>query len=208
MAEEDLHTIEIRSTFYRDEFSRVVLIVVGLALAILMLIIFSFYLHTDKPPPKIFAVGDEMRVQAPVPLDKPYLSTPEVLQWVADIVPKAFTYDFNRYNDQLKAYQQYFTSDGWQIFLNQLNIYANYNNVQAYKLFVNGVVDGAPFVLRQGVIQDSGRYGWWVQIPVNITYDGYQPPATKRLTLQVLVVRVPTLNNLMGVGINNIILAS
>lgn len=208
MADEELHSVELRQTFYRDEFSRVVLIVFGLGIAIAMLLMFSIFLYTDRPPPKIFPVGDEMRVQASVPLDKPYLSTPEVLQWVADVLPRSFVFDFNNYNAQLKAAEQFFTAEGWPIFLNQLNIYANYNNVQAYKLFVNGVADGAPFVLRQGVIQESGRYGWWVQMPVQITYDGYQPPATKRLTLQVLVVRVSTLNNLMGVGINNVILAS
>jgi intracellular multiplication protein IcmL len=124
---------------------------------------------------------------------------------VNDTLLKVFVFDFNHYNEQLKNASQYFTEDGWKIFLNQLNIYANYNNVQAYKLFVNSSPASAPYLLNEGLL--SGRYAWWVQIQVNITYAGYAPPPTKTLTLQVLVVRVPTLNNLMGVGIDNVIVA-
>lgn len=207
MAEEDIHVVGLRDAFYRDSFGKVVLAMVGIVVAILLLIGLSLYFYLNTPPPITFHVGDEMRVLPPVPLDKPYLSEPELLQWVADVLPKTFDYDFNHYNDQLKDAAQYFTTDGWKIFLNQLNINANYTNVQAYKLFVNGTAAGAPFILRQGVIQESGRYGWWVQMPIIISYAGYQPPPAKTVNLQVLVVRVSTLNNLNGVGINNVILA-
>jgi hypothetical protein len=74
---------------------------------------------------------------------------------------------------------------------------------QSNKLFVNGFPLGAPFVLRKGLL--SGQYAWWVQIPIKIVYAGFKPPDEKDLTLQLLVVRVSTLNNLMGVGISNVI---
>ena len=43
---------------------------------------------------------------------------------------------------------------------------------------------------------------WWVQMLININYSGGY---TQPLNLQVLIVRVPTLNNLYGVAIENII---
>jgi|SRR5579885_557896 intracellular multiplication protein IcmL len=207
MAGEETTAVELRDGFYRDSFGKLVLVIIGICIAIAALVALSIYFYVAKPPPITFPVDSEMRVQPPVPLDQPYLSTPDLLQWVADVLPKAFVLDFNHYNDQLKSYSSYFTSDGWKTFLNQLNIYANYNNVQAYKLFITGSPESAPYILREGVIQESGRYGWWVQIPVTINYAGYKPPPNKTLTLQVLVVRVSTLNNLTGVGIDNVIQA-
>ena len=124
------------------------------------------------------------------------------------VFPKSFNYDFNYYNDQLQANSQYYTADGWKIFLNQLNIYVNYNNVQSGKLFVTGVPTAAPTLLNKGILPNTGQYGWWVRMPVRLDYAGYQPPASQTLVWQVLVVRVPTLDNLTGVGIQNIVLAS
>jgi intracellular multiplication protein IcmL len=204
---EEIDVVKLRDSFYRDSIAKVIFVIASVCGVIAILAALSIYLYLDKPPPITFPVGDEMRVQPPVPLNQPYLSRPDLLQWVADVLPKSFNLDFNYYNDQLKVIQNNFTQDGWQTFLNQLNIYANYNNVQAYKLFVTSTPLSAPFVLREGVIQETGKYGWWVQMPVTINYAGFKPPPSVNLTLQLLVVRVPTLNNLMGVGIDNVIQA-
>lgn len=206
MPEEEQQIVELRDDFYRDSFGKVVIIITGICVAIVLLIGLSLYFYFDQPPPVNFYVGDEWRVQKPVPLDQPYLSEPDLLQWVSDVLPKSFNYDFNHYNDQLKQSAHYFTADGWKIFLNHLNIYANYNNVQAYKLFVNGSPADAPIILNKGLL--SGRYAWWVQMQVDINYAGFNPPPNKTLTLQVLVVRVSTLNNLTGVGIDNVIVST
>lgn len=202
---EEFEVETLRDEFYRDSFIKVICLIGSFIVAFLALVALSIYLYLDKPPPVVFPVQKEWRVQPLVALDKPYLSTTDMLQWVSDIMQKVFTYDFNHYDDQLKNASQYFTNDGWKIFLNQLNIYANYNNVQAYKLFVNSTPAGAPILLNEGLL--SGRWAWWVQMPININYAGFSPPPNKTLTLQVLVVRVPTLNNLTGIGIDNVIVA-
>lgn len=207
MAGEELNVVELEDNFYRDSIGKVILIITSICAIIIILILLSLYFYLDKPAPITFSVYDEMRVQPAVPLDKPYLSTPDLLQWVADVVPKSFILDFNFYNDQLTTISKNFTPNGWKAFLNQLNIYANYNNVQAYKLFVTSTPSAAPSILREGVISESGKYGWLVQMPIAINYAGLKPPANVNVTLQVLVVRVPTLNNLIGVGIDNVIQA-
>jgi intracellular multiplication protein IcmL len=208
MAEEELQAVELSDAFYRGGFGKVMLMVICIGVAILLLIALSIYIYLDKPVPISFSVAEEWRVQPDVPVSQPYLSTPEVLQWLGDVLPRSFTFDFNRYNEQLKRASQYFTENGWKAFLNQLNTYANYNTVTTNKLFVNGVPSNAPFLLRQpGILSDTGAFGWWVQFPIEINYAGQKPPLNKIVTFQVLVVRVPTLNNLTGVGIDNILLA-
>ena len=203
MAEEE-SVVTLRDDFYRDSFGKIVIVIFGICIAIILLIAISAYLYLSKPAPIIFAVEPEWRVTKPVKLDQPYLLKPNLLQWVSDAISKSFVYDFDHYNDQLKSASQYFTADGWKVFLNQLNIYANYNTVQKNKTFINSKPLGAPFILREGLL--PGRiYGWWIQLPISISYSGYNQSSTDNLTLQVLVVRVPTLNNLMGVGIDNVI---
>ncbi len=197
-------SVRIREAFYRDSFGKVILIMISFLVAIGLLVSVSVYLYLNKPKPVTFLISDEWRVQPAIPLDQPYLSDSDVLQWVNDAIRNAFIYDFYQYNDQLKKATQFFTPDGWKVFLNQLNIYVNYNNVQSYKMFVNAAPTGAPYILNKGLL--SGRYAWWVQMPINITYVNGQPP-NRALTLQILVVRVSTLNNLSGVGIDNVIVA-
>jgi intracellular multiplication protein IcmL len=206
MAEEELRVVQLREDFYRDSFGKVILIIISIFIAIFLLVALSLYLYLNIPSPVVFPVDKEWRIQPPVPLDKPYLPQSDLLQWVGDALQRSFVFDFNHYNEQLKVASQFFTADGWKVFLNQLNIYANYNTVQANKVFVNSAPAGAPVILNQGLL--SGRYAWWVQMPINLNYAGLRPPFNKTLILQVLVVRVSTLNNLTGVGIDNVIVAT
>lgn len=205
MAEEEKKHIELRDDFYRDSFGKVIFIIISIVAAILLLTMLAIFIHIKKPIPVTFSVYGDRRVQKDVAVSDAYLSIPEVLQWVANAFPKAFTIDFNFYNDQLKEYQKYFTHDGWKSFLDQLNIYANYNTVQSRKLFIRASPDAAPSILNQGLL--AGKYGWWIQMAVDINYAGANPPVNKTETFHILVVRVPTWNNLSGLGIDKVLLA-
>ena len=205
MAEEESHVVTLRNDFYRDSFGKVIFIIVCICIAIGFIAATSVYLHLSKPSPITFPVYADWRVQPDVSLDKPYLTTPEMLQWVSEVIPKSFVYDFNHYNDQLKIASQYFTANGWKVFLNQLNNYVDYTTVVSNKLFVNRARTSAPYVLNPGLL--AGRYAWWVQMPIVINFVGYNRSSRQNLTLQLLVVRVSTLNNLAGVAIDNVIVA-
>lgn len=203
---EEAQTVELQTRFYRDSFGKVLILILSICFAIALFVSLAIYIHLQKPKPIQFNVGNDWRVIEPVPLDQPYLSQPDLLQWVNDAIQKVFVFDFYHYNDQLQKASQYFTSDGWKVFLNQLNNYVNYNNVQTYKTFINAVPTSAPYILREGLLE--GRYGWWVQMPITLNYIGYQRSTSQNITLQILVVRVSTLNNLNGVGIDNVMVVT
>lgn len=203
MAEDVTTVIQNRDDFYRDSFTKVVIVTIGIFIAIVAIIALSIYLYLQKPPPVLFKVYKDWRVQDDIPLTEPYLSSPDMLQWVSNTLQTVFVFDFLNYNDQLKSYAQYFTKNGFKVFQNQLNNYANYNNVQNYKLFINGVAAGAPIILNRDIVQ--GRYGWWVQMPITINSVSYNRSNAQTVTLQVLVVRVSTMDNLNGVAIDNVI---
>jgi intracellular multiplication protein IcmL len=204
MAENEVRTVELEDNFYRDSFTMVILILLSLLFGVALMVAMSVYIYLHKPAPKVFPAGDEWRVLPLVPENQAYLTTPELSQWVIDVASKIFVFDFNQYEKQLTRIMPYFTADGWQIFLNQLNIYANNNKVLEEKIFVSGVPSGAPIIVNQGL--QSGRYIWLVQIPIDLdyAYAGSPRSLSQTLTVQLTVVRVSTLNNLTGVAIDNV----
>lgn len=203
---QETEIVVLHDDFYRDGFSTLLSIVMGLFVALGLIVFLMVYLDVTKPPPITFTVGSEWRIQDPVPLDQPYRSEADVLQWVSEELPNSFDYDFQNYNEQLQTAQHNFTAKGWKAFLEVLNTYANYNNVLTNKLFIDGSPSSIPFMINQGLI--LGRYGWWIDMPIHIRYSGNSRSFTEEVKLKILVVRVPTLNNLAGIGIDDVILLS
>jgi intracellular multiplication protein IcmL len=208
MAEQSERIVVLKNDFYKDSFYTILLVIISLTIAVIVLFVISIYLYNNKPKPVYFATAQSWRVQGDVPVNLPYLSTPDLLQWTNNIFRQAFTLDFTNYDKQLNALQPYFTANGWQIFLNQINIYANANSVQQLMLFVNATPSGAPYILNSGLL--TGKYAWWVVMPLTLNYISVDSAnnQSKKLTLQVLVVRVSTMNNLTGVAIDNVIVPS
>jgi intracellular multiplication protein IcmL len=193
----------LRDDFYRDSFGRVIFLITSIVTAIVLLSILALYLFIQKPKPITFVVNQGFRIQGNIPLDQPYISIPDLLQWVNDTFAKVFILDFVHYPDQLNSYRPYFTEDGWKVFLNQINNYASKDLVTDNKLFVSATPTAAPVIFGKGLV--TGRYGWRVNVPLSINFNSDRQNTTTSLTLQILVVRVPTDNNLSGIAIDNVI---
>jgi len=207
MAGDELQLIGLRDDFYRDGYYKALIAVGVLLAAIALLASVSVYLQISKPDPVVFATGDEFRTLLPVPVNKPYVSTPDLIQWVSEVVPKGFRLDFVNYNLQLKNVSQYYTENGWKSYLDIVKVYADYNTILAGKLFKSATVGGAPFIVNQGLLP-GGIYGWLVQMPFSIgnsnirNADGSNN--NPKIVIQALVVRIPTLNNLSGIAIDKL----
>lgn len=207
MVVEEQEIVRLKSDFYRDGYHKIVLCLGLIIIAIVLLIASCIYLYVKKPPPIYFPTDKEWRILPPVSVEVPYLTTADLLQWVGNVMMAVFYYDFVNYKDQLQENRTYFTDKGWLAFQGMLNNYASQDMIDVQKTFVNGVPDGAPFIINEGLLEN--RYSWWVQIPVRITYTyAAQEVSTKskQITFQVLVVRIPTLNNIYGVAIDNMML--
>lgn len=205
MAGEELQVVRLKDDFYRDGFYKILLALLTILVAITFLVLLSVSLFLAKPAPVNFRVDNDFRILPNVPVDQEYISQPDLIQWISQTLPIVFTFDFVSYTKQLKNAAQYFTSNGWSKYLDQINVYVNFNSVQDQKIFVNSYAAGAPFVLNQGVL--SGKYAWWIQMPINVHYITVDRHSIQPLVIQALIVRVPTLNNLYGVGIENIIVS-
>jgi intracellular multiplication protein IcmL len=208
VAEEKLQTIRLRYDFYRDGFRKVFFFFFLFFFAFFCIIATFFYLYLTKPKPIIFQTYDNFRVVATTPLNQPYVNDADVRQFISNVLQTVFVFDFYHYSDQLKSYQQYFTSNGWKIFLDFLNNYAVQDIIVDAKAFVQSTAENAPQIIEKGVLAD-GRYGWWVQMGLKINYLSSRKnfPGQNPM-IRALIVRVPTTNNLSGIAVENIMLAS
>lgn len=202
MAEEELEIIRLRNDFYRDGFYQILVALIVVLLAIVMLAAISLYLYTHKPQPVTFYTDSDLRAFPLVPVDQPYVKQADLIQWVSEVLPATFTFDFVDYQAQLKNLQQYFTPAGWAALGALLDKYANAKTIQANKLFANASASGTPTIPNQGLIQ--GRYGWWIRSPLKINYNGLEKRYDASIVVEALVVRVPTTNSLTGIAIDNI----
>jgi len=205
MAGESLQVIHLKNDFYRDGFRKVMLALGLLLVAIGLLVVTSLYLFLAKPSPVYFSTDSEWRILKPVPLDQSYLHVSELLQWSAEALSAAFTYDYTNYNRQMALNKLNFTEDGWKKYLVLLNKYAPYATIARTKTFVNGSAYGAPFIVNQGLLPTK-VFAWWVQMPLKLTFSGYQRTFDQTLTFQIFIVRTSTLNNIKGVAIDNIVI--
>lgn len=200
-----MEVVSLRDDFYRDGF-HVIWLSIGLTVgAIGLLIIVSLYFFLHQVLPIRFPVYDGFRVQGDIPIDKPYLSIADLLQWVSEAMPDILSIDFVTYDQYTKEFEHYFTSTGWEKYNAVANIFINHDDIMKNKYFVSATAASAPVILNQGII--DGKYAWWIQMPINVSYSSVVQGEmhNTKLIAQTLVVRVPTLTNLKGIAIENLI---
>lgn len=193
-----LAAVTLRNAFYRDGRSKLViaLLVTLIMNGIMMFLLLYIYMH--PPAPRYFPTSLSGRITPLFPLDQPNQLDASILQWANKAAIAAFSYSYVNYRDELQASSGFFTDEGWTQFLTALKDSNNLEAVKARKFIVSAEATRAPEILKTGVI--DGRYSWRVQIPLLVTYQG-QVEATQNVVVNMLIVRVPTLNSPSGIGI-------
>lgn len=191
--------VRLRNEFYRDNYHRILVVLLIAFLTILFLIGALTYVVTHPPQAKYFATNRSGRIVPLVALDKPNLSKTAILQWANTAAVAAFTYNFVNYRQELQAASEFFTPTGWTAFIQSLNQSRNLAAVRAKNLVVSAVATGAPVILQEGVV--SGRYSWRVQIPIIVTFQSGSQVTQQSLIVTMLIARISTLNSPRGIGI-------
>ena len=205
MSDEEMQVIGLRDYFYRDSFKKVLAILFGALLIALFLAGLVTYYFTSKPWPVFFAVEAQWQVQPPVTITKPFVSKADLLQWTSEIVPSLFNIDFLNYDADVAALANNFTANGWQVYQNQLKNFAAKDRMEQNHSFISARATDAPAIVNRGLL--SGRYAWLINLPIKIDYYNLKTNDTRAVTFQVLVVRVPTDKNLIGIAIDDIVVA-
>ncbi len=206
MAEEELQTVEMRNSFYRDSYSRV-LFVLLLSIAIIFALVTTLsYLLLNPPPPKFFATSINGRITPLLPLREPNQSDSAVLQWANQAAIASYTYNFVNYRQELEAASGFFTEEGWNQFITALQDSGMLKTVRQKKLIVSAVATRAPIILQKGPL--DGRYSWRIQMPILITYQSASEFQQVRSVVTLLVSRISTVKSVRGIGISQFIVGA
>lgn len=199
MAEDPIQVVQLRNSFYHDNYRKVVGALLLCVFIILLLGGAIIYIITHPPAPQYFATSVDGRITPLIPLAQPNLSNAAILQWANEAAISSYTYNFVNYRKALQDASQYFTPEGWQAFLSALKSSNNLDAVTAKKLIVTAVATGAPVIQEQGVL--LGRYTWKVQMPMLVSYQSANQVSQQNVMVNMLITRISTLSSARGIGI-------
>ncbi len=191
------------NVFYRNYQPRFIVVLMGATVVAMVwvgIVLFQVY---HRPLPSFYATqpnGQRMTLQ---PQDLPNMVSDTILHFACKAAVAAYTFDFVNYKAEIGLARTYFTDAGWDDYLN--SVAGVVRGIAQNKLFVTGVVNGTPVISNQGDI--DGVYSWRVQIPFLVTYQSAQTAEQRKFTVLITVVRVPTVDDPLGIGIDQLVMS-
>ena len=195
-----LVTVVTRNEYYRDGFRNLLKIALVEAVIIVgMILCFLFYMNMSQPEDRYFATTADGRIMRLVPLDQPNMTVPALMSWVAQAATDVMTFGFHDYQRRLQDASQHFTRHGWESFTAALSKSRIIEGVESAQQVVTAAPRSAPVLVQEGVI--NGRYRWVIELPLMVTYRAGAQSRTDNMQVQIVVERMPSLENPVGVGI-------
>jgi intracellular multiplication protein IcmL len=191
--------IQLRNTFYRDSYQRILIALFIMLLVSVGLISVVFFQLTHRPIPQYFAISSDGKLVKLEPLSEPAVSNSVLLQWAVDAATAAYSYDFVNYRSSLQSAQNKFTPDGWNNFESALRGTRILETVISKKLIVSAIATGAPTIEEQGMLE--GAYSWRVTLPLLVTYQSSTELTQQPLIISMIISRVPIVNYPDGIAI-------
>lgn len=201
-----VQTIVSRNAFYRDGYRLLLRISViqGLIIVLLGAALVSMVLMTETRQ-IYFATTADGRIINIVPLAEPFRSRAEVVAWSAAKAREVMTFGYNDFRQRLQKAADNFTPKGWESFTKAMKDARILEAIEARKLTVKLNLETAPEIRSESV--SDGVHKWLLSVPAIIKFDGNDPPQQMNINLMLLVTRVSTLQNPMGIGIEHWIAA-
>lgn len=195
-----LVTVVTRNEFYRDGFRNLIIIAMLEAVVIIGLILaLIVYINNSKPDDRYFATTADGRIMQLQPLNVPNMETPALLSWVATAVTDTLSFSYLTYQKDLQNSSRHFTKAGWESFTGAMQRAHILDSVQALQQIVSATPRTSPILKQSGVL--NGKYRWVLELPITVKYQSVKESRQDQLTLTLVVERVPSLENPVGVGI-------
>ena len=151
----------------------------------------------------IVAATPDGRVIEMTPLDEPIMSDAALRNWTVSAVTEAFTLGHHDWRMRLADVRQYFTGEGYDGYLKALDDSLFLNRIRENLQVAAAVATGTPVIVATRIFGD--RAAWSIEFPMLVTFQAGSRINTQRITMGVLVMRVPLSENASGIGIQQMI---
>ncbi len=201
MAKDALELITLRNHFYRDNFRRIVwLLLCSIVLNIFLAIVLTLIYH-NQPQPIYFASTSDGRLIKMQGLDHPVMSNTAINSWLSRAIPQIYNLDFVHYRGQIQNMNKYFTPQGWAQFSHAF--LPTMKKIKDDKLLASATLSNVPIVVRSGLL--GGVYSWLLQVPVLVSFQKGDQTAVQHVIWNVTVQRVDNTKSDQLVGISQVI---
>lgn len=201
MSGEALRTVKLRNDFYRDNFRRMVWILLVSILLNVGLIVVLLFMTTHRPQPVYFATSNDGRLVRLQPRTDPVMNNTAVLSWVSRSVPAIYRLDFLNYRSQLNAVRKYFTPYGWKQFVNAFA--PTIERIKKQHLVASAAPAGVPVIMREGIV--NGVFSWQVQIPLVVSFQKGSTEQVQHVVWTLILQRVNNTQSDQLLGISQVV---
>jgi intracellular multiplication protein IcmL len=202
--EEAVATQLARKAYSRERYEFLLLTLYGLIGILGVSVLANIWLALRPVEIRYFATDSQGQIRELTALDRPIQSKVEVLNWTANAVADAFTFNFANYRETFEVAKNNFTEPGWKGFQTALASRKILEDITNNKYVSSAAIREAPVVVQEG-IADGSRWGWKVEVPLVVTYESASTHTTQTFVAEVVVVRRPESENPRGLGIAQII---
>lgn len=200
MADELTDLARLRNDFYRDNFRRVILVLILSLILNIVLSMAASWLFLNRPQPIYYATSTDGKLIRMIPLNEPFVKNEQVLAFATQAAIASTSFDFLNYEANLAESKKFFTNNGFDSFLGALNSSGNLARVKERDLVAKGIITGVPTIIKQG--QLGRRYTWRVEVPMTILYESASDKFRQNVLLSMLVSRVSTADTAAGIQVS------
>ena len=173
---------------------------IGLIIAVVIL--------AHQPPIVRYDATNAQGVVTPlITENKPMLGDAAVLTFAQRAVEDSFSLGFANYRLDMQRARKFYSDAGWNGYLEALHQSHDLLAVRRRQLDMTVLVSGPPTVVQQGV-QANGRYGWIVQMPVRLVFEGDGERSSSDWLMVIHLERRNNLTNPYGIAIQHFRLLS
>lgn len=191
-----------RAEFYLDRYRFIQKVLAGLLVLTIFLAYALYDVYRNPPKPQYIAAENDGRIIELRPISRPTISKNALLTWAAESVTSIFTYDYVNYRKQFQSNVDYFSADGWQAYMEQLDKSGTLQTVKEKSMLVSAVITSSPVIAGEG--QMNGVYTWKVEMPIDVTYTPFgQSPIKQKLVIKMNLRAISPLENPRGVVIDS-----
>ncbi len=184
---------------YRYFPTLIAILIMALVFLIGLMFLLMYFVE-NRPLPHFSAVTPKREVFELTALDEPNLLSSTIIKWASKAAIDVYTYKFYESDSEIEAkVRPYFTNSGLNAFL--ASIQGVIQTLRQNQLNTNSAVNGQVVIANQGSFSDYDQ-AWRLQIPFLVTYEAASNSSTRTYRVTLVIVKVPTTKNPVGIGID------
>ncbi len=185
---------------YRDGFKNLMIMVKLLGLLMVAGTGFVYYyISTFVPQDSYFAVSPGGAQRRMVGLPLPNVNRDAILRWGAAATTEVMTFGFHDIDERMTRARRLFSDEGWRSFSEALAKARALKAMIAQQHIMTAIPTAPPSILAEGIF--NGDYSWIIEVPTILTVRAGSEVRIIRTRIRLIVIRLPTASNPMGIGI-------